>query len=437
MTSVTGIVPPLAVDDLCSFVGSADADVMNFLNEIALRFPDAISFAAGRPYDEFFSTDLVHHYVDTYVAHLMRQCGGDEVRVRRTLLQYGRTKGIIHDLIARMLLVDEGIDVDPESIVVTVGAQEAIYLVLRALRRTADDVAFYVRPAYVGFTGAARLADMRAIPVPSTADGIDLAELRTAIHTARAAGARPCVLYLNTDFANPTGLSMSLATRRELLRIAEDEQILLIEDNPYSLFTGDQERVPTLKALDTSCRVVYVCSFAKTVFPGARVGFAVADQPVTVGARTESLADQLAKLKSVLTVNTAPIGQAVIAGKLLDHGFSIRAANKREVDACLRNLRMLRAGLAEAFPEGTTPEVTWNDPGGGFFIVLNVPFVAGDEELERSARDHGVLWTPIHHFHGDGRARPRIRLSFSHLSPAEITEGMKRLTGFVKESGQA
>lgn len=437
MAAPTGIAPPLAVDDLCSFVGSADAGVMNFLNEIALRFPDAISFAAGRPYDEFFATERVHHYLDTYAAHLRRRFDGDEVRVRRTLLQYGRTKGIIHDLIARMLLVDEDIDVDPESIVVTVGAQEAIYLVLRALRRTADDVALYVRPAYVGFTGAARLADMRAIPVPSTPEGIDLTELRAAIHAARASGARPRVLYVNTDFANPTGLSMSVATRRELLRIAEEEQLLVIEDNPYSLFTGDQERVPTLKALDTAGRVVYVCSFAKTVFPGARVGFAVADQPVAVGAGTELFADQLAKLKSVLTVNTAPIGQAVIGGKLLDHGFSIRAANKREVDACRRNLRMVRDGLAAAFPAGTTPAVTWNDPGGGFFIVLDVPFVAGDEELERSARDHGVLWTPIHHFHGDGRARPRIRLSFSHLTPAELTEGMKRLTGFVKESSQA
>ncbi len=437
MASVTRIVPPLAVAELCSFVSSPEAGVMNFLNEIALRFPDAVSFAAGRPYDEFFSTDLVHRYVDSYLTHLTRQCDGDEVHVRRTLLQYGRTKGVIHDLIGRMLLIDEDIDVDPESIVVTVGAQEAIYLVLRALRRTADDVALYVRPAYVGFTGAAQLADMRALPVPSTPDGIDLAELRAVLRTARASGANPRVLYLNTDFANPTGLSLSLATRRELLRIAEDERLLLIEDNPYSLFTGDRDRVPTLKALDTTGRVVYVCSFAKTVFPGARVGFAVADQPVTVGTRTESLADQLAKLKSVLTVNTAPIGQAVIAGKLLENGLSIRAANKREVDAVRRNLRLVRAELAEAFPPGTTPEVTWNDPGGGFFVVLDVPFAAGDEELERSAREHGVLWTPIHHFYGDGRARPRIRLSFSHLSPAEITEGMKRLTGFVKESSQA
>lgn len=437
MTSVTESARPLAVEELCSFVGSAEAGGMNFLNEIALRFPDAVSFAAGRPYDEFFASDLVHHYLDTYVAHLMRECDGDEVHVRRTLLQYGRTKGIIHEFIGKMLLIDEGIDVDPESIVVTVGAQEAIYLVLRALRRTADDVALYVRPGYVGFTGAAHLADMRALPVASAPDGIDLTELRTSLREARASGARPRVLYLNTDFANPTGRSLSGAARQELLRVAEEEQILLIEDNPYSLFAGDQEGVPTLKALDTSGRVVYVGSFAKTVFPGARVGFAVADQPVAVGARIELLADQLAKLKSVLTVNTAPIGQAVVAGKLLEHGLSIRAANKREVDVYQRNLRLVRDGLAAAFPAGRAPTVAWNDPGGGFFLMLDVPFAAGDAELERSARDYGVLWTPIHHFYGDGRARPRLRLSFSHLNPAEITEGIQRLTSFVKESSQA
>lgn len=428
---------PLSAGELLGFLGSPDADAMNFLNEVALRFPEAISFAAGRPYDEFFATDLVHHYVDTYLAHLRRESGGDEARVRATLLQYGRTKGIIHDLIARALLADEGIDVDPESIVVTVGAQEAIFLVLRALRRGAADAALYVRPGYVGFSGAAQLADMRALPVDCGPDGLRPTEVAAVLGRARADGLRPRALYLNTDFANPTGWSLPRAVRHELLELAEAEDILLIEDNPYGVFAGDRESLPTLKALDESRRVVYVGSFAKTVFPGARVGYAVADQLVDLAGRTESLADQLAKIKSVLTVNTSPIGQAVVGGKLLENGLSIRAANKREIEAYQRNLRLVRDGLATRFPAGTAPEVTWNDPGGGFFLLLSVPFEASDELLERSARDHGVLWTPIHHFYGDGRPRKHIRLSVSHLSPAQIAEGLDRLAGFVKESSRA
>ncbi len=416
----------LRVGELFGFLDSPEAGAMNFLNEIALRFPDAVSFAAGRPYDGYFSADLVHRYLDTYLAHLVRESGDDEVRACRTLLQYGRTKGIAHDLIAKCLLVDEGIDVDPESVVVTVGAQEALYLVLRALRRTEDDVVLAVSPGYVGFTGAARLADIPVLPVASARDGLDLADLRAVLAAARAQGANPRALYLNTDFANPTGHSLTRALREELLGLAEEERLLLIEDNPYRVFGGVGETIPTLKALDRDRSVVYVGSFAKTVFPGARVGYVVADQLVETGGRTELLADQLGKLKSVLTVNTAPIGQAVIGGKLLEHGLSIRAANKREIEVCRRNLRLVLDGLAQHFPAGT-----WNVPDGGFFLLLTLPFAAGDDALERSAREHGVLWTPLHHFYGDGRPREQIRLSFSHLSPAEIAEGLRRLAGFV------
>ncbi|GIH10955.1 aminotransferase [Rhizocola hellebori] len=423
---------PLSIEELSPFLSSPDADAMNFLNEIALRFPDAISFAAGRPYDEFFSSELIHRYLDTYRAHLLAESGDDEVHVRRMLLQYGRTKGIINDLIAKSLLVDEDIDVDPESIVVTVGAQEALYLVLRALRRTDHDVVLSVQPAYVGFSGAAQLADMQVLPVSSAPEGVRLSDVRAILRQSRAAGLNPRALYLNTDFANPTGRSLDIATRHRLLRLAEDEQILLIEDNPYGVFSGDRESVPTLKALDGSGQVVYVGSFAKTVFPGARVGYVVADQRVVAAGRTELLADHLAKLKSVLTVNTSPIGQAVIAGKLLENGLSMRAANKREIEVYQRNMRLVLNGLAAAFPKGESPDVSWNVPGGGFFLLLDVPFETGDDVLERSARDHAVLWTPIHHFYGDGRPRKQMRLSFSHLSPAEIHEGLGRLADFIR-----
>lgn len=112
---------------------------MNFLNEVSHRFPDAISFAAGRPFEGFFDLEDIHRYLRRYADHLRAAFDGDEVLVRRTVMQYGRTKGIIHDLIAQHLLIDEGITIEPDSIVVTVGCQEGLYLTLRALRRTDRD----------------------------------------------------------------------------------------------------------------------------------------------------------------------------------------------------------------------------------------------------------------------------------------------------------
>ena len=100
--------------------------------------------------------------------------------------------------------------------------------------------------------------------------------------------------------------------------MAAQEDLLLLEDNPYGTF-GDGARLPTLKALDTGRRVVYLGSFAKTGFPGARVGYAVADQRVAADDGTASLlADELSKIKSMVSVNTSPVAQAVVGGKLLE-----------------------------------------------------------------------------------------------------------------------
>ncbi|MEU9125515.1 PLP-dependent aminotransferase family protein [Streptomyces sp. NPDC048506] len=418
---------------------------MTFLNDVAQEYPDAVSFAAGRPYEGFFDLGDVHRYLDRFVAHLRATSGGDEARVRRTLLQYGRTKGIIHDLVARNLAVDEGIEADPESIVVTVGCQEALFLTLRALRRTERDAVLAVVPCYVGLSGAAELAELPVLPVENSAAGIDLDDLVRVVERAKADGRRPRACYVVPDFANPSGASMPRATRERLLELAEEHDFLLLEDNPYGLFHQAAARPPTLKALDRSRRVVYLGSYAKTGIPGARIGFVVADQTVDVGAgdpvpaeggrpaRSETLADQLAKIKSMLTVNTAPLAQAVIGGKLLAHDCDLRAANARETRVYQDNLRRVLDGLAERFPAGSSPSVSWNAPTGGFFVILTVPFPADDALLALSARKHKVLWTPVHHFYGDGVARHQIRLSFSQLTPDEIDRGLDRLAAFIGE----
>jgi (S)-3,5-dihydroxyphenylglycine transaminase len=400
---------------------------MTFLNEIANRFPQAISFAAGRPFEGFFDTELVHRYLRRYERYLRDERGMSQEQVRRTVLQYGRTKGIIHELVARNLAVDEGIEVDPEAIVVTVGFQEAVVLALRALRADHRDVVLAVQPGYVGLTGAARLLDMPVLGVASDEHGIDLADLRRVIDTARADGLRPRACYLVPDFANPSGVTMDLPTRRALLDLARAEDLLVLEDNPYGVFSADGTRLPTLKALDEHHTVVYLGSFAKTGLPGARVGFVVADQPIAEGGL---LADQLAKIKSMVTVNTSPIAQAVIAGKLLEHDFSLVAANTRETALYRRNRDLVLAALARHFPDPAGP-VRCNAPGGGFFLVVDVPFAADDEMVEISARDHGVLWTPMRHFHDAPAAARRIRLSYSQLTPDQIEDGITRLARFL------
>ncbi len=414
---------------------------MNFLNEVASRYPDAVSFASGRPYEEFFDIALIHQYIDSFCDYLRSELGYDERRLSQALFQYGRTKGIVHELVARQLAADEGIHVDPEALVITVGCQEAMFIVLRALRRDDRDVLLAIAPTYVGLTGAARLVDLPVWPVRSGPSGIDLDDLAEQAAQARAAGLRPRACYVMPDFANPSGVSLTTGLRRQLLEAAGQQDLLLLEDNPYGTF-GAGARLPTLKALDTGGRVIYLGSFAKTGFPGARVGYAVADQRVNSADGTVSLlADELSKIKSMVTVNTSPVAQAVVGGKLLESGCSVIKANVRETAVYVHNLRRVLDGLTRRFPSPAAPsvpaaagaEISWNVPGGGFFVVVTLPFIADDSLLEYSARQHGVLWTPMSHFYGEGGGTHQARLACSQLTPEQIEAGLDRFAALVAD----
>src|SRR2546429_5297759 len=121
---------------------------MTFLNEITHRYPDAISFAPGRPYDGFFDTEQIFSHIRGYLAHL-EAAGHSPEEVRDALFQYGPTAGRIRAVIADWLRVDEGVDVPAASIVVNVGCQTAMFLDVRAVTSGPDDVLLAATPCYV------------------------------------------------------------------------------------------------------------------------------------------------------------------------------------------------------------------------------------------------------------------------------------------------
>jgi (S)-3,5-dihydroxyphenylglycine transaminase len=236
MTQAAVATADLALADLHGSLSDPLLETMNFLNEVTLRYPDAISFAPGRPQEERFDASLVADYLTTYTDFLHRDRGMTPEQVSRTLFQYGRTNGQIHDLIAETVANDEGVRVPPESFVVTVGCQEGMLLALRALIRGPDDVLLVASPCYVGIAGAARLLDVTVEPVPEGPAGLEPARVREACARVRARGQRPRALYVVPDFANPSGVSMTVASRHQLLTVAAEESLLILEDNPYGFF---------------------------------------------------------------------------------------------------------------------------------------------------------------------------------------------------------
>jgi (S)-3,5-dihydroxyphenylglycine transaminase len=329
-----------------------------------------------------------------------------------------------------MLAIDEGIEVPDDAVAVTAGCQEAMVIAIRGLCARPEDVLLAASPCYVGITGAARLLGVEVVAVPESGDGLDPEVVAAVARDVRGRGRRPRALYLAPNFSNPSGVCLPETTRRRLVEVAAEEDLFLLEDDPYGLFGADDEPRPSLKSLDRHQRVIYLGSFAKTCFPGARVGFLVADQTVVDRAgRRSRLAAELSTVKSMLTVNTSPIAQAVVGGLLVEHGCSLRAANQKKIEFYRTNRNAMLAALDATL--GGRPDVRWNAPGGGFFVVVHVPFRADEALLELSAREYGVLWTPMSFFYPDGGGGYELRLACSALTPDRITEGVARLARLI------
>lgn len=409
---------------------------IGFLNEIMDRFPEAISFAPGAPFPGFFDDIDVGRYLATYTAYLRDEKSMNAAQVDRLLYQYGASKGHINELVARALRIDDNIDAAPEAVVITVGCQEAMLLVLRALCASPRDLIAVVNPCFAGIAGAARLLDVELVAVDELGDGVDLAMLRAACASARGAGRRIRALYVAPDYANPSGTVFNLPARRQLLALAEEQDFLLIEDNAYGFTAAEDSALPTLAALDTGARVIYLGTCAKMCFPGLRVGFVVAPQLVRDGgAKARLLAHELATLKSMVTVNTSPLCQAIVGGMLLEHGGSFKALCRDKSRFYRRNLELMLAALARHLgpDSGVRTAVTWNRPQGGFFVRMRLPVPVDEALLHISAQEYGVLWTPMSNFSLDQTRHDELRLACSYLTPEAIDEGIRRLAAFLRD----
>jgi (S)-3,5-dihydroxyphenylglycine transaminase len=200
------------------------------------------------------------------------------------------------------------------------------------------------------------------------------------------------------------------------------------------------ERMPTLKSLDRTRQVVHLGSYAKTLFPGARVGFVIADQLVRdADGTTTLLALELGKVKSMVTVNTSSLSQAAVAGMLLDADGMLSTANAEATARYDQCRRTMLGRLDDLMPPARAEAlgVSWNRPKGGFFLAMRVAFRADNTALERSAERHSVIWTPMSYFHPRGGGEFTMRLAFSNLTTAQIEEGVRRLVDFFAAEREA
>ncbi len=410
---------------------------MNFLNEVSIINPDAISFGSGRPDQDYFDVREVVSHLDSYIESSGQSL--DDNSMYNQLGQYNKTKGIINQHISRLLANDEQIHVSPEDIIITNGAQEGMVIVIDSIFHSPTDVLLVSDPSYIGFVGYAKIAGLEIVPVRRDENSVCLDHLEETLLRLEKEGKHASALYEVPDFHNPTGTYMPLHKRKKLLEMAEDHDFLVVEDNPYGYFIYETEKIPTLKALDRNRRVIYLGSFSKTIFPAVRMGYLVADQEMESNGKKIKLVDECKKTKSFVSVNTSTILQAMVGGFLESLNFELKdycldkvAAIREKRDLMVRELDNHFSGYSNHRP------ISWKIPPGGFFLVIDLPFKITGPMLLECVKDYGVIFCPMTYFSLlEGTTDHQIRLAFSCLSHDKIKEGIVRLASFIKDKMNA
>lgn len=407
-------------------------DVMGFLNEVQMNYPDAISMASGRPDEAHFDLENFPEYMGLYLDAMVETSKKDRSHLARQLGQYNRAKGIINTMISQYLHKDEQILADPEDIVVTVGSQEGMAIAVLTLCDREKDIIVTEDPSYVGMTHLSMLLGYDIRPVPMTDSGLDIDRFEALVESVAASGKRVRLVYVIPDFQNPTGRRMELRSRQRLLELADEYEFFILEDNAYRSFVYEDEQIPTLKVLDRHDRVIHLHSFSKVVCPSLRLGVLVAGQRMDGGVR---LSDLMSRVKGYITVNTSGIDQAILGGILLKNDFSLKSYNKDKLISIKGKRDRVLLALQRHFRSGRfcwEKKILWNMPAGGFFITITVPFPVDKAEAAFCAGNHALIFTPMSFFYLRQEINNQIRLAFSNLPDAAIEPAIANLALYIE-----
>ena len=320
---------------------------------------------------------------------------------------------------------DEGLSTSPERVLVTAGCQEALALCLPELCSAPGDVLLVCNPAYIGALDAARHHDIGLAGISLSAGDLS-GQIVARVEELGRSARRVRALYLVPNFDNPSGSVLNSEERKAIVDVCAREQIVILEDNAYGMFSYEGVLPLHMAATDPGGCVIHLSSYSKTLAPGLRVGAATLPETL-FGSRTarEALMARLVARKEVITLNTAGVNQAIVGGILLEQDFSLKDWVAPARNAYRKNRDALLDQMAHEFSgmEGTG----WVPPVGGFFLSVDLPFDFDLDEAMRCAQEHGVIVMPMRFFALDRSQDRRIRLAFSSVTPERAREGVRGL----------
>jgi DNA-binding transcriptional MocR family regulator len=353
-----------------------------------------ISLAAGMPDPAFYPNSILNYAFEKNLSISPAEYG------------YLPTEGYFP---LRKALADwqagVGINSTVDQNMIVSGSQQGLYLSVKAFIEPHDYVIIET-PSYLGAIQAFESAGARILTLPPT-ERVNFKLLEDYLIRYR-----PKLMYTIPTFQNPTGRVMSLEDRQTLLRLAKHYQLIIIEDDPYSLLYYGQQPPVSLKGLDTYGGVIYLGTFSKTLLPGLRTGWVTAAQPVI---------NCLAQEKQHIDLHSNNLSQ-IILQTCLSHNILAQHLEKVRPEYKKR-----RDTMIFALQRFCHEYIDFTVPPGGFYIWCKMKYPISITLLMHQAAVEGVTFVPGIAFYPNGIQSNEFRLCFVTHNETILTEGIRRL----------
>ena len=361
------------------------------------RKPGVISFSGGSPPSEFFPFMSLRDAINVVLDRDGAKALGYEVPEG-----YGPLRNAVRDYVSAL-----GIQCSPNDILITGGTQQALDLVIQALLGEGETIVTE-NPTYIGMVDIARTRRVQIHGIPTDKDGIRLDHLENYVIDHQ-----PKLIYVMPSFQNPTGHVMPLHRRRQLINLANDYGIPILEDAVYHEFRIEGENLPPLKALDDTGIVIHASGFTKMLLPGIRIGYVI---------NNAGHYQRFVRVKQAADISTPGLNQRAIHLMLEMGSFSGQLERNNQ------ELMRRRDAAVEAAERYFPPGTHWQIPEGGLFMWAKLPRSGPTAaELYISAIQQGVAYAIGNIFFTNGGGSYRIRLNYASHPPEIIEKGFRRL----------
>jgi len=367
------------------------------------RKPGLISFGGGLPDSDLFPlkeiADITAEVLETkgYLA-----------------LQYGQTQGEPEMIEALCYHMSEfGDKADYDNVCVVSSSQQGLDL-LSMLMLDEGTPIIVEMPTYLGALQAFSRHNVNMTGIPMDNDGMRMDLLDETLSKMEE---KPKFIYTIPDFQNPTGITMSVERRKELIAIANKYDVPIVEDSPYRELRYVGETLPSIWELSGGKNVIMLKTFSKILFPGMRMGWIVAE---------EEIIEKFVVLKQSVDLCTPSFNQLILAN------YIKKGMMKKTIEAAKKCYEPKKDAMLESLKKFMPEGVKWSEPEGGMFLWVELPEHIDTKEIFMTAIEHDVAYVIGAPFHHDGRGKNTMRLSYSFPSVEQIHDGVERLAKMVK-----